>query len=54
MSKFPRGRPKKNAHYERLLAELPKRMAKRPKYLNGVGVFRGSRGDTAWVKVHFS
>jgi len=26
-------------------------MAKRPKYLKGIGVFRGSRGDTAWIKI---
>tara|TARA_E500000318_G_scaffold45371_3_gene42864 strand:- start:14370 stop:15467 length:1098 start_codon:yes stop_codon:yes gene_type:complete len=26
-------------------------MGKRPKYIHGIGVFRGSRGDTAWVKV---
>lgn len=26
-------------------------MEKRPKYLNGIGVFRGSRGITAWLKI---
>jgi len=26
-------------------------MGKRPKYLNGIGVFRGSRGITAWLKI---
>ncbi len=53
MSKFPRGRPRKYAQYERLVAELPKRMTKRPKYVSGIGVFRGDRGETAWVKVRF-
>ncbi len=53
MSKFPRGRPRKYAQYERLVAELPKRMTKRPKYVDGIGVFRGDRGETAWVKVRF-
>jgi len=26
-------------------------MDKRPRYLNGIGVFRGSRGITAWLKI---
>ncbi|HBC08314.1 MAG TPA: site-specific integrase [Rhodospirillaceae bacterium] len=26
-------------------------MEKRPRYLNGIGVFRGARGDTAWLKI---
>jgi len=26
-------------------------MTKRPKYLKGIGVFRGARGDTAWIKL---
>jgi len=26
-------------------------MTKRPKYLKGIGVFRGARGDTAWIKI---
>jgi integrase len=26
-------------------------MEKRPKYLNGIGAFRGSRGITAWLKI---
>jgi integrase len=28
-------------------------MEKRPKYVNGIGVFRGSRGITAWLKIRF-
>ena len=46
-----RGRPSKFAEYDQLVASLPKLMGKRPKYLNGIGVFRGSRGITAWLKV---
>ncbi len=52
MSQLPRGRPKKYAQYEQLLASLPKRMAKRPRYMDGIGVFRGAKIDTAWVKIH--
>ncbi len=51
MSKIPRGRPRKYAQYERLVASSPKHMTKRPRYVNGIGVFRGTRGDTAWVNV---
>lgn len=47
----PRGRPKKYAEYDALLTSLPKLMAKRPKYLNGIGVFKGAKSQTAWVKV---
>lgn len=47
-----RGRPRKYAEYEAFLKELPKPMSKRPKYLMGIGIFRGSRGDTAWIKIH--
>ena len=51
MSIKPRGRPKKYAEYDTLVASLPKGMAKRPKYLNGIGVFKGAKSDTAWVKL---
>jgi integrase len=54
MTAKPRGRPKKYAEYEALLANLPKQMAKRPKYLNGIGVFRGARSVTAWVKIRLT
>ena len=47
----PKGRPRKYAEYEQLVRSLPKPMAKRPKYLKGIGVFRGARGQTAWVKI---
>ena len=50
--KLPRGRRPKYAGYDDLVRSLPSRMLKRPKYLRGIGVFRGTRGDTAWVKIH--
>lgn len=46
-----KGRPRRNAEFDRLYESLPKLMDKRPSYLHGIGVFRGQRGDTAWVKV---
>jgi hypothetical protein len=45
------GRPSKYAEYEELLASLPKAMEKRPKYVRGIGLFHGSRGITAWLKI---
>ena len=51
MSTKPKGRPKKYAEYDALVAGLPKGMAKRPKYINAIGVFKGSKSDTAWVKL---
>lgn len=46
-----RGRPAKYAHYEQLVQSLQPGEKKRPTYINGVGVFRGQRGATAWVKI---
>jgi hypothetical protein len=51
MPKMVRGRPRRYAGYEKLYASLPNVMSKRPRYLNGVGIFRGQRGDTAWAKI---
>ena len=51
MSAPRRGRPSRFAEYDQLVASLPPAMGKRPKYLNGIGVFRGSRGITAWLKI---
>jgi len=45
-----RGRPRRYAEYEDLLARLPAKMGKRPMYVNGIGLFRGERAVTAWVK----
>lgn len=47
-----RGRPRKFAEFDAFYADLPKVMDKRPRYLNGVGVFRGAKGDSAWVKLN--
>jgi integrase len=51
MAKTPKGRPRKHSEFEDLYRSLPTVMKKRPKYLKGIGVFRGGRGDTAWIKV---
>jgi integrase len=51
MPRQSRGRPKRYAAYDKLVGELPPLMTKRPRYLNGIGVFRGARGETAWIKV---
>ena len=46
-----RGRPRKFSEFDRFVEGLPERMNKRPSYLMGIGVFRGARGDTAWIKI---
>src|SRR6266852_4504787 len=46
-----RGRPSKYAEFDALVASLPDVMEKRPKYVRGIGVFRGSRETTAWLKI---
>jgi len=51
MLKKTRGRPRRFAEYEDLISGLPESAMKRPRYVNGIGVFRGSRGDTAWLKI---
>jgi len=48
----PAGRPGRFAPYEDFEAGLPKVMVKRPQYFQGIGVFRGARDSTAWVKIH--
>src|SRR5437762_13362951 len=45
------GTPCQCAVYDQRLASLPKTMEKRPKYVRGIGLFRGSRGITAWLKI---
>lgn len=47
----PRGRPSRHAKYEALLANLPASMKKRPLYCDQVGLFRGTRGVTVWLKL---
>jgi integrase len=51
MLSLRRGRPSKHAEFDALVASLPDVMEKRPKYVRGIGVFRGSRGTTAWLKI---
>jgi integrase len=48
--KGKQGRPRKYKGFERLLSSLGADM-RRPKYHQRVGVRRGSRGDTIWIKV---
>ncbi len=47
----PIGRPGRYAEYEAFEARLPDVMAKRPEYLHGIGLFRGARDYTVWVKI---
>lgn len=47
----PVGRPDRYAKYEKLEASLPAKMAKRPVYCDGIGLFRGGRSFTAWIKI---
>lgn len=47
----PRGRPRRYAKYEELEASLPKAMAKRPIYCDRIGLFRGQKAFTVWVKI---
>ena len=51
MTAKPRGRPGRHAKYEQLLRELPEEMVKRPRYVDGIGLFQGKRGVTAWLKI---
>lgn len=46
-----KGRPRKYVEFDAFLADLPSPMTKRPLYLKGIGIFRGKREDTAWLKV---
>lgn len=47
----PVGRPRRYARFEEFEADLPKNMGKRPAYCDGIGIYRGSRDATVWVKV---
>ena len=49
-SKPRRGRPSKYSAYDDWFQRLPA-STQRPAYLNGIGVSRGVRGDSVWIKV---
>ena len=51
MANTKKGRPRRFSEFDKLVSSLPTPMTKRPKYLKGIGVFRGARGDTAWIKL---
>lgn len=45
------GRPRRYARFDDLEDTLPKLMTKRPKYCDGIGLFRGASSYTVWVKI---
>ena len=45
-----RGRPSKYREFDELYEASPPEM-RRPRYVKGIGVRRGTRGDTVWIKV---
>lgn len=47
----PIGRPGRYAEFEAFEAALPGVMTKRPEYCRGIGLFRGARDYTVWVKI---
>lgn len=47
----PVGRPRRYAVFEEFEARLPKKTGKRPTYCDGIGIYRGSRDETVWVKI---
>lgn len=47
----PIGRPGRYAKYEKLEASLPAKMDKRPVYCDGIGLFKGGRSFTVWIKI---
>ncbi|UZW54747.1 site-specific integrase [Sphingobium sp. JS3065] len=49
--KRPVGRPSRFAKFEQFEAGLPPKMAKRPSYCDGIGIFKGANGATVWVKI---
>ena len=51
MASKPIGRPKRYSDYEELVKSLPKVMTNRPKYVNGLGVFRGAKATTVFIKI---
>ena len=51
VSRRPVGRPRRHAEFEDFEAGLPEVMTKRPEYHQGIGLFRGARDYTVWVKI---
>lgn len=49
--KLPVGRPGRYSRYEKLEASLPAVMTKRPVYCDAIGLFKGSKSTTVWIKV---
>ena len=45
------GRPSRYAKFEAFEASLPPLMTKRPAYCDGIGIFKGGKETTAWVKL---
>ena len=46
------GRPRRYSEYEDILSSNPpKSMEKRPVYTNNIGIFRGKRGDSCFIKI---
>lgn len=45
------GRPRRFAKFEEFEASLPKGMKKRALYCDGIGLFRGAKSYTVWVKI---
>lgn len=50
-NKRPIGRPRRFARYEEFEASLPDLTGKRPRYCDGIGIFKGTTGSTLWVKI---
>lgn len=50
-AKRPAGRPRRFARYEEFEASLPEVTGKRPRYCDGIGIFKGATGSTVWIKV---
>jgi hypothetical protein len=46
-----RGRKARYSHFEDLHRSLAPGAKKRPTYVDGIGLFRGERGTTAWIKL---
>lgn len=47
----PVGRPSRYARFEEFEAQLPKVTGKRPAYCDGIGIYRGTKDATVWIKV---